>query len=162
MPKRQRTAALQDASRNTKTHEHPTGLGVRQSSAAFEHPEAFVGRRILAPFQHLAFSISLLPPLYLPACDSDFPRRKPCNHLWIEAVLGFLNAGVQCLSGIAAQHGNCFLRYDRSRINSLIYKMHCAARYLHAIIQRLLPGFQPRKCRQQRRMNIDHASGERP
>jgi len=79
---------------------------------------------------------------------------------WIKFMFGPLDSGVQTVRRIVVQNGHDFLCDDWSRIHSLVHEMDCAAGELYPVIERLLPRFQPRKCRQQGGMDINDSLRE--
>ena len=77
-------------------------------------------------------------------------------------MLRGVNALVQGFRRIIVQDGNGLLRDNWPRIYSGIDEMHRATGDLHAMIQRLLPGFQSGKRREQGRVDVHDATFKCP
>lgn len=78
----------------------------------------------------------------------------------VEAVFGFLDAGVEGFCGVAGQDRHAFLTEDRPRIHSGIDPVNRAARLRDPGFESLLPSGQTGKERKQRRVDIKYAPGE--
>src|SRR5579883_1022110 len=75
-------------------------------------------------------------------------------------MLGGLNPLVQRLGSISWQHRHGLLSDYWPGVHACVYEVNGATGDLYSIIQSLLPGLQPWKCREQGRMNIDDTSFE--
>ena len=91
----------------------------------------------------------------------NFPARNGRHTFRIKLMLGSLNPVMQRLRRVLVQNRDRLLADDRAGIHARIHKMHRTPRHLHAVIQRLFPGFEAGKRRQQRRMDVHDAPLER-
>src|SRR5437588_1544445 len=89
--------------------------------------------------------LSLIFPNHAPALHCDAAFSQSADHFGIEPPFTFLNALVQRRRRVFRQNRDRFLSDDWPAINTLIDEMNGAAGDLHAVIERLLPGFQARK-----------------
>jgi hypothetical protein len=71
-----------------------------------------------------------------------------------------LDSIVECGRGVVVEDRDGLLDEDGTGIDPFVDEVHCATGDFDAMIQRLFPGIQPGKGRQQGWMDVEHASGK--
>ena len=94
-------------------------------------------------------------PEHAAAPNGNITAGKRGHAARIQLMLGDLNPLGQRFGGVVIPHWNRLLADDRAGVHPRIHEMHRAASHFDALIQRLLPGFQAGKRRQERWMNVD-------
>src|SRR6266853_2381649 len=94
------------------------------------------------------------------AFDENFALGQRADDSRIQTPLRLLYPLVQDRGGILRQDWHGFLREDRAAINPLVDQVDGAAGHFHAVIERLFPGLQTWKSREQGGMDVHHALGK--
>ena len=97
-----------------------------------------------------------------PALHADSTARQGGHTPGIQLVLSDLNSLVQRFGRVLIQHRHCLLADDWARVHARIHEMDGAAGHLDSVLQRLPPGFQAGKRRQERRVNVNRPPCESP
>lgn len=79
------------------------------------------------------------------SANTNFTSSQRRDRRRIDFSFHFLNARMQGLRGVSRKNWHGFLGDDRAGINPLIDEMNSHACELHAVLERLLPGFEAGK-----------------
>ena len=83
------------------------------------------------------------------------------QHFGIQDVLDLVDAGFEVVVGIVLAHLHGALRHDGAFVVVLVREVDGDARHFHARVERVLDGVRALERGQQRRMQVQHAVGER-
>src|ERR1700690_953098 len=89
--------------------------------------------------------------------DLVFTRQDAADGFRISNVLLFENAGGEATRVVGGKDGDRPLQDDHTVVQLLVDKVNRAAGHLDAVVEGLGLRVEPRKSRQQRRMNIQDA-----
>ena len=93
--------------------------------------------------------------------DGDAPFGDQPDDLGIEHVFHIVDLRLERVERIVFGHCNRALRNDRALIVIGVREMHRDARHLHACVKRVGDGVRALERRQERRVQVEHAIGER-